>query len=224
MSMRRAVGLIVLGGLGLLQFLALAVPMAMLLARPPHSLDGICRLMLAGDAPLALGLSVASAIVPGSIAALLLWRLRTWGILAGLLLLPLLVPTTLLTPYSDTSSELLLLITHAGQGLAFGTACGLLSLLGVEPGVLRAAACCGVSPASALRRLLLPMMAPGILAGIMLAATASAGSSIVQALQGIPMSLLTFQTVPPPIWLAAGGLALLVCALFGAALALMRRG
>jgi ABC-type spermidine/putrescine transport system permease subunit II len=224
MTMRRALGLIVLSGLGLLQFLALAVPVAMLLARPAHTLDSIGRLLLAGDAPLALGLSVASAIVLGSSAALLLWRLRTWGILAGLLLVPLLVPVALLTPYSDTSSALLLLMAHASQGLAFGTACGLLSLLGVEPGVLRAAACCGVSPAGALRRLLLPMMAPGILAGIVLAATSSAGSSIVQALQGIPISLVAFQTVPPPIWLAAGGLALLVCSLLGAALALMRRG
>jgi ABC-type spermidine/putrescine transport system permease subunit II len=224
MSMRRALGLIVLGGLGLLQFLALAVPVAFLLARPEYTLDGIGRLLLAGDAPLALGLSVASAIVFGSIAALLLWRLRTWGILAGLLLLPLLLPVALLTPYSDTSSELLLLMAHASQGFAFGTACGLLSLLGVEPAVLRAAACCGVSPAGALQRLLLPMMAPGILAGIVLAATASAGSSIVQALQGIPISLVAFHTVPPPIWLAAGGLALMVCALLSTALALMRRG
>jgi ABC-type spermidine/putrescine transport system permease subunit I len=223
MSMRRALGLIVLFGLGLLQFLVLVVPLALLLARPPHSLDNTIRLLLAGDAPLALGLAVASAILPGSLTALLLWRLLTLGILAGLLLLPLLVPVTLLTPFSDTSSELLLLIAHAGLGLAFGTACGLLSLLGVEPGVLRAAACCGVSPASAVRRLLLPMMAPGILAGLVLAATASAGSSIVQALQGIPISLVAIHAVPPPIWLASGGLALLVCALFGAALALMRR-
>ena len=166
MTMRRALGLIVLSGLGLLQFLALAVPVAMLLARPAHTLDSIGRLLLAGDAPLALGLSVASAIVLGSSAALLLWRLRTWGILAGLLLVPLLVPVALLTPYSDTSSALLLLMAHASQGLAFGTACGLLSLLGVEPGVLRAAACCGVSPAGGVPNGATADLAGGRRAGI----------------------------------------------------------
>ena len=76
MSMRRALGLIGLFGLGLLQLLALVVPLALLLARPPHTLDNTIRLLLASDAPLALGLAVGSAIVPGSIAALLLWRLR----------------------------------------------------------------------------------------------------------------------------------------------------
>ncbi len=207
-----------------LQAASLIVPSVLLLAaagvRALH--DGALQL-LAGVAPAALATAVVASVLLGSVAALALWRLRFWGLAAGLLVSPILFPVALLARGGSTESLVALFAGHASLGVAFGALCGLVCLIGVDGGMLRAAACCGVSPIDAIRRVLLPLMVPGIAAGAVLSAAASVCLSAVSQLQGTPAEFKTLLHQPAPIWLAAGGFALVLCAVASVALVLLRR-
>jgi putative spermidine/putrescine transport system permease protein len=223
MSRRILAGLLILIVLGLAQAVALTVPTALLLAKLGASgLEPMARAMLFGTAPIALAAAVAAAAVPGTLVALALWRLRYWGLTAGLLLAPVLMPIALLAPGAGPANLAIQLAGHASLGLGLGACCGLLGLLSVDRGVLRAAQCCRVSKLGAVRRVLLPLMAPGISAGLLLAAVASLATSLVQQIQGTPATLMALASLPGPVWLAAAGVTVLMCALSGAALVLLR--
>jgi len=51
---------------------------------------------------------------------------------------------------------------------------------------------------------------------------ASLATSLVQQIQGTPATLMALASLPGPVWLAAAGVTVLMCALSGAALVLLR--
>lgn len=219
MTVRAALCWLAVAALAVLQFAALAVPAAALLS--PVATPARINAILAGTTLLpALAAAVVSAVGAGTLAAVALWRLRLWGLAAGLLLAPLLVPTVSLAGPDTPIALALLLARHASLGLAFGAGCGLVRLIDVDLGVLRAAACCGVSPAGTLRRVVLPIMAPGILAACLLSAAASVLLSITLRLPALDPSVL--HAMAGAAWLPAVGAAAVICAVAGAALALLR--
>jgi putative spermidine/putrescine transport system permease protein len=225
MSMRRMVSALLLLILMVAQFAVLAVPSALVLAgQTPSSWRMLSQQLRDGPAPLAGLAAVLAALLLGTPAALALWRRQGWGLIVGVLLTPLLLPVALLGGNGATMESLgVLLAGHASLGLALGTACGLVGLSGVDPGMLRAAASCGVSPASAYRRVVWPLMAPGVVGGFLLSATASLATSLVALSLGRPPSLAALLGVGLSPALAVGGVALLLCAGTGSAMVLLRR-
>lgn len=235
MSVRRMVS-------GLLLMVVLLIQLAVLMGGPQYFLAGraapgletVWHQWIVGPAPWLVGASGAASLVLGTLSALALWRLRgsrtslTWGLLA-----PLLLPLTVWGATAGGPTGLgLLLIGHVSLGLAIGGGCGLVSLGQVDPGLLRAAASCGVTPGEAFRRVVLPLIAPGILAGLLLSVAASIGGSLILSYAGavswadIVAALAALwpmpQPLPRPQWLAVVGLIVLAQAVIGAAMALLR--
>jgi putative spermidine/putrescine transport system permease protein len=166
---------------------------------------------------------VAVAVVLGSAAAVALWRLQLRGITIGVILAPLLLPIAALAQGGHAQAQMLVLAGHASLGLAFGTGCSFARLAHVDRGVLRAAMCCGVSPLGTVRLVLLPLMAPGIWAGALLAALGSLGLSLATLIHGTPAPLTAMPVMPPAFWLTITGSGLLFCAVTTLALRLLRR-
>jgi ABC-type spermidine/putrescine transport system permease subunit II len=211
--MKRAiVSTLVLTVLALAQFAILAVPAGLALAaRKPHG-AALWQALQSWQTLLACLVAVLAALLLGTPAALALWRRQGWGMVAGLLLAPLLVQSWLMRNG---------LLGHASLGLGFGTACVLIGLAAVEPEMLRAAALCGLSPWRVYRRLVLPVAFPSVLAGLLLTATASLSASLAASLEALPPADSAGMALAPT--LAGAGLALLLCAVTGAALLLLRR-
>lgn len=224
MTLRTSLAWLLLALLGLFQILALTLPPALLLGgHGPGALPALAHQIGGGTALPVLDAAIAAAIVPGTLAAMALWRLRVWGLAASLLLAPLLLPMALLAATDGPAGLAAAVIAHASLGLGIGVGCGLGSLAGLDRGVLRAAACCGVSPLGMIWRVVLPVMAPGMLAAILLSALASLGTSLVGLLHGRIDDIALLTTLPPATWLAASGSAALVCAIAWISLVLLRR-
>jgi ABC-type Fe3+ transport system permease subunit len=224
MSFRAILARLILVVLCLLQLAALVGFFTLLLTQPgAPKLPDLVDALSAGRLPMAVVAAVATAVLAGPIAAMALWRLRLAGIATGLLLAPLLLPLALPSFGDGRIGLAVVLLSHASLGLALGTLCGMASLFWLDPGVLRAAAHSGLSPWGALVRVVLPVMAPGILASILL-------SAIVPLL--LAMARLSFGlgdmalSVPPQMrltLLAASGMALLLAAVASASVVLLRR-
>jgi ABC-type spermidine/putrescine transport system permease subunit II len=203
------------------QVALVALPAGMILAAHPGATAMVLWTRLLSDgAPLAALVAVLSALGPGTLAALALWRRQSLGLASGLLLAPLLVPVGLLGGSRDLA---VLLAGHAGVGLAIGSLCGVIGLGGVDRAVLRAAASCGLSPVRIWVRVLLPLAAPGVLAGMVLANVASVALSVVSVALAAPLPLTAVLLLPTASVTAAIGAALVLCAAVAAALALLRR-
>jgi len=203
------------------QAAVVAVPAVLILCGWQHSSwMGLWDEMVAGSAPLAAMVAVVAALGPGSLVALALWRQRL-GLVAGLLVTPLLMPVALL---GSGENWAILLAGHASVGLALGALCGFIGLCGVDPRLLRAAASCGVSPGRAWIRVLLPLAAPGVLAGVVLANVASMALSLVGVAMRHPWLGWMGLTVSPASAVVVCGSALVPCVAVGVALALLRRG
>lgn len=206
------------------QFVAIAGPAAMLITGP-----GGPPLLIIGEALnapgplLGVAVAIAAAVLLGTPAALALWRRRASGLAAGLIAAPLLVSVSLLAQGDEVESLGIMLVGQASRGLAIGALCGLASLASTDPAVLRAAACCGVSPLGAVRRVLLPMMPRGILAGALLAALAALGTSTISILRGPPVAWPALPSQPAAVWIAAVALALALGVVAAISASLLRR-
>lgn len=229
MSVLRFVASLALLVLAAFQFLALAVPLALLLAAPgalpPMVLAGR---VLGGDTPLLAAADVAGSVLGGTAAALALWRVRRAGVpvgmLAGVLVAPLLAASALLLRGPGVEGLALSLAGFAAQGVAIGTICGLAGLRGIDVGVLRAAQMCRATPLGAIRRVLLAPMAPGVVAGGLLSATAAFGLGLVDTGRAGGLADIGSLAARPTtsIWVA-GGLAVLAAVICAVSLALLRR-
>lgn len=120
--------------------------------------------------------TVAAAVPLGTLAALGLW-LRMRPRLLGLFLLPMAVPAVIaaLALYFAFAAVGLgsslggLILAHTVLAAPFVVVAVLASLRGVDPSLLHAAESLGAAPATALRRAILPLAAPGVLAGAVFA-------------------------------------------------------
>eukprot|EP01037_Dinobryon_pediforme_P005747 gene5747-5810_t len=185
------------------------------------TLHAILESLAEGILPLAILTAVATALMPGALAAMALWRLRSAGLATGLLIVPLLVPAVLFPFDADLNGRAATLLSHASLGLALGALCGMTCLAPLEIGVLRAAAHSGVSPWGALRRVVLPVMLPGLAAATLLAITMPIVAAIIRASLRLPA--LAVHGLPNVLMLAGAGLAVVLAAIAAATATLLRR-
>lgn len=223
MTLRSFLARAVLALLCALQFVILAGFLTLFLAQSDTpDLAALLQRSL-GSATPAIAVAATAAILPGTLAAMALWRMRLSGLAAGFLLAPLLLPMALFSFGDDASGQVAFLLAHAALGMGLGTLCGIACLAWLDLGVLRAAACCGVSPWGALRRVVLPVMAPGILAAALLAATISLGAAMTRAGLGLHTLAVALPPHPKILLMAAAGLAVVLAAVTSVVLVLLRR-
>ncbi len=125
----------------------------------------------------------------GTLAALGLARAEFPGksLLVGLLISPMIVPVVIvaagayffLLPFGLTNSLLGLALVHAALGAPFVLITVSATLAGLDPSLARAAAGLGASPAVAFRRVTLPLIAPGVIAGALFAFVTSFDEAVV---------------------------------------------
>jgi ABC-type spermidine/putrescine transport system permease subunit II len=222
MTLRSILARIVLAVLCLAQLAAAAAFLAVMQAQPgAPTLHAMLQSLTEGILPLAILAAVYCALVPGALAAMALWRLRSVGLATGLLIVPLLLPAVLFPFDTDLNGRLATVITHASLGLALGALCGMACLTSLEIGVLRAAAHSGVSPWGALSRVVLPVMLPGLAAAMLLAITVPIVAAIIRLSLNLPP--LAIHKLPNVVMLAGAGLAVLLAAIAAAAATLLRR-
>jgi putative spermidine/putrescine transport system permease protein len=131
-------------------------------------------------------IGIASALlatVLGTLAAVGLARADFPGkkIVTGIVLSPLIVPIVIyavglyffFAPLGLTQTYAGLVIAHAALGAPFVVVTVGASLAGFDHNLMRAAASLGASPALAFRRVMLPLIAPGVLSGAIFAFAAS---------------------------------------------------
>lgn len=206
------------------QLLLLAGFIAVVLAQPEiPDLAALLKQGIGRNEAQATAWAVAAAIFPGTLTAMALWRMRLSGLACGLLLAPLLVPMALFSFGDGPSGHAIFLLAHASLGLGLGTLCGIACLAWLDLGVLRAAACSGVSPWGALRRVVLPVMAPGILASFLLAIIIPVTMALLRSGLELHALALALPAQPRIVLLAAAGFAVVLAAIASAVMILLRR-
>ena len=115
------------------------------------------------------------ATLLGTLAALGLWRARFAfrGLLLALLISPMVVPVVIVAvgvyfafaPLGLNDGYAGLILAHTALAAPFVVITVLATLSGFDPTLLRAAASLGASPIAAFRRVMLPLILPGVLAG-----------------------------------------------------------
>lgn len=180
------------------------------------------------------------ATVLGTLAALGLARAEFRGksLLMGLLISPMIVPLVIvaagayffLLPLGLTNSLLGLALVHAALGAPFVLITVSATLAGLDPALPRAAASLGAPPAYVFRRVILPLIAPGVISGALFAFITSFDEVVVAMfLTGPQQRTLPRQmfdglrdNISPTI-LAAATLLILVAVLLLATAELLRR-
>jgi putative spermidine/putrescine transport system permease protein len=139
---------------------------------------------------LVIGLSAtALATALGTLAAVGLWRARIPGASAvmAVLLLPMVVPSIITAvaltfayaPIGLASTHLGLILAHAALASPFVVVTVGATLSQFDRTLLRAAASCGAGPVTAFRRVMLPVILPGVVAGAVFAFATSLDESVV---------------------------------------------
>lgn len=126
------------------------------------------------------------ATVLGTLAALALWR-RRWPLLSALALGPIAVPEVLLgvslllafVLLEVTLGLLSITLAHAVFAIGFVMVAVQARLTAVDPALVEAARDLGASPWQAFRRVVLPLILPGVLAGALMAFTLSLDDFVV---------------------------------------------
>lgn len=186
--------------------------------------------------------TTALATPLGTLAALGATRLssRLKPLVMGALIAPMAVPTIVLAigayflyaPLRLTDSYLGLILSHTTLAVPFVVLVVHASLQGFDSGLLRAASSLGATPRYALVRVLLPMIAPGVLAGAIFAFMTSFDEIVVAIfLAGPEQRTLPLQMfdgvrdqISPTITAAATVLIATSVVLLGAVELLRRRG
>jgi ABC-type spermidine/putrescine transport system permease subunit II len=205
----------------LLAAMALQLGTALVSARFVLDGFGLPELLALLEDPVTLGALAACvgfALLGGLVVGVAAWR-RGAGWL-GPALLPLLWPVAL--RLGPDAPQTAVLACHAALGLGLGALCGTARLSRLSRGVLRAAWMCGVSPLGALRRVMLPVLVPGLLAGVLLAATGSLLLTLLRARPEASVDPALFAGFPAGIWRPVAGAVLVVAVLSGLASWLLR--
>jgi putative spermidine/putrescine transport system permease protein len=128
----------------------------------------------------------------GTLAALGLWRSRFpgQGLVLALLISPIVVPVVIIAvgvyfafaPLGLTDVYAGLFLAHTTLGAPFVVITVLATLAGFDRTLLRAAANLGATPLGAFRRVILPLILPGVLSGAVFAFAASFDEVVVALL------------------------------------------
>jgi putative spermidine/putrescine transport system permease protein len=169
--------------------------------------------------------TVAAAVPLGTLGALSLW-LRMRPALLGFFLLPMAIPAIIaavalyfaFAAVGIGSSLAGLVLAHTILASPFVVVAVLAALRGIDPALLRAAESLGAPPATALARAILPLAAPGVLAGAVFAFAISFDEVLVALFVAAPGQFtLTRQmfsglreTISPTVF-AAATVVLAVC-------------
>ncbi|MDW8443140.1 MAG: ABC transporter permease [Acetobacteraceae bacterium] len=140
--------------------------------------------------------STAIATALGTLAAIGLWLAPLPGrpVLFGLILSPMIVPviitavalTFAFAPIGLAASHWGLILAHAALGAPFVVVTVLATLSGFDRTLLRAAAACGAGPVAAFRRVMLPLLLPGVVSGAVFAFATSLDETVVVLFLGGP--------------------------------------
>lgn len=185
-------------------------------------------------------IATVTATVLGTLAALGLARTRFRGksLLMGLLISPMIVPLVIvaagayffLLPLGLTNSLVGLALVHAALGAPFVLITVSATLAGLDPALPRAAASLGAPPVYAFRRVVLPLIAPGVISGALFAFVTSFDEVVVAMfLTGPQQRTLPRQMFDglrdnlSPTILAVATLLILVAVLLLATVELLRR-
>ena len=131
-----------------------------------------------------IGVATTAIATPlGTLAALGLVRaeFRFKSIVVGVLISPLIVPVIITAigvyfvyaPLGLTSSRLGLVLAHTVLAVPFVVVVVHATLLGFDPALWRAALSLGAPPLTVFRKVVLPLIAPGVIAGAIFAFTTS---------------------------------------------------
>jgi putative spermidine/putrescine transport system permease protein len=132
------------------------------------------------------------ATLLGTLAALGLWRARFpgQGVVLALLIAPMVVPVVIIAvgvyfafaPLGLTDGYTGLILAHATLAAPFVVITVLAALSGFDRSLLRAASNLGAPPSTAFRRVMLPLILPGVLSGAVFAFAASFDEVVVALL------------------------------------------
>jgi len=132
------------------------------------------------------------ATLLGTLAALGLWRARFpgQGVVLALLIAPMVVPVVIIAvgvyfafaPLGLTDGYTGLILAHATLAAPFVVITVLAALSGFDRSLLRAASNLGAPPGTAFRRVMLPLILPGVLSGAVFAFAASFDEFVVALL------------------------------------------
>jgi len=132
------------------------------------------------------------ATLLGTLAALGLWRARFpgQGVVLALLIAPMVVPVVIIAvgvyfafaPLGLTDGYTGLILAHATLAAPFVVITVLAALSGFDRSLLRAASNLGAPPGTAFRRVMLPLILPGVLSGAVFAFAASFDEVVVALL------------------------------------------
>jgi putative spermidine/putrescine transport system permease protein len=138
--------------------------------------------------------SLATAL--GTLAALGLWRARfaLRGMVLAVLISPMVVPVVIVAvgayfafaPLHLTDGFAGLILVHTALGAPFVVITVLATLSGFDRNLLRAASVCGANPVTAFRRVMLPVILPGVASGAVFAFATSFDEVVVVLLMGSP--------------------------------------
>jgi len=141
-------------------------------------------------------LAATLATVLGTLAAIGLWRARfpLRGVVLGILISPMVVPVVIVAvgayfafaPLGLTNGFAGLIIVHTALGAPFVVITVLATLSGFDRNLLRAASICGATPVTAFRKVMLPVILPGVASGAIFAFATSFDEVVVVLLMGSP--------------------------------------
>ena len=140
--------------------------------------------------------ATALATTLGTLAALGLWRARfpAQGIVMAILISPMVVPVIIIAvgayfafaPLGLTDGYLGLILAHTTLGAPFVVITVLATLSGFDRTLVRAAESLGARPIATFRRVVLPLIAPGVASGAVFAFAASFDEVVVALLMAGP--------------------------------------
>ena len=186
------------------------------------------------------GATTALATVLGTLAALGLTRARLPGqtLLMGLIVSPMVVPLVIVAvgvyfayaPFGLTSSLLGLTLAHTALAAPFVVITVSATLQGFDPNQARAGASLGASPVVVFRRIILPLILPGVISGALFAFVTSFDEVVVAlfvtgpAERTLPRQMFNgIRENISPVIAAAATFVILVSVLLLSALELLRR-
>ncbi len=187
----------------LILLLAILAELALVLLPTRFVLDGMgsTETLALVASPLmqaSLLLAIIGALIGGVGVSFAAWQRGVWWL--GPMLLPLFWPVTL--RFGAATWPPLVYVVHAALGLGLGTICGTNCLNRLSPGMLRAALLCGESPFGVVLRVMLPVMAPGVLAGVLLASIGSVLLTLMEIQAPAPHEVAPFfREWPVAFWL-----------------------
>jgi putative spermidine/putrescine transport system permease protein len=128
----------------------------------------------------------------GTLAALGIWRARfpAQALVLAILIAPMVVPVVIIAvgvyfafaPIGLTDNYLGLILAHATLGVPFVVVTVLATLAGFDRTLLRAAGSLGAAPITTFRRVMLPLILPGVASGAVFAFAASFDEVVVALL------------------------------------------